>query len=54
MKNWWSNLSLKNKLQIPLQLILMSVLLVGQHLAVNWFEERILEEARQKAALSAE
>ncbi len=54
MKTWWSNLSLKNKLQIPLQLILMSVLLIGQHLAVNWFEDRMLEEAKQKTTLSAE
>lgn len=54
MKAGWSNLSLKNKLQIPLQLILMSVLLVGQHLAVNWFEERMFEEVQQKTALSAE
>jgi methyl-accepting chemotaxis protein len=54
MKKWWNNLSLKNKLQIPLQLILMSVLLFGQHLTIKWFEERMLEEVTKKTALSAE
>ncbi|MDZ4202852.1 MAG: methyl-accepting chemotaxis protein [Gallionella sp.] len=54
MKKWWGDLSLKNKLQIPVQLILMLILLTGQHFAFVWFEERMLEEVKQKTALSAE
>ncbi len=54
MKKWWGDLSLKNKLQIPVQLILMLILLTGQHFAFVWFEERMLDEVKQKTALSAE
>jgi methyl-accepting chemotaxis protein len=54
MGKWWQGLSLKNKLQIPVQLILLLVLLSGQHFAFVWFEERMLEEVQQKAELSAE
>ena len=54
MKKLWSDLSLKNKLQIPVQLILMVILLMGQHFAFNWFEARMQDEVRQKAELSAE
>lgn len=54
MGKWWQGLSLKNKLQIPVQLILVLILLVGQHFAFVWFEERMLDEVRQKAELSAE
>ncbi|MFZ3018437.1 MAG: HAMP domain-containing protein, partial [Gallionella sp.] len=54
MKKWWSDLSLKNKLQIPVQLILMLILLTGQHFAFVWFEDRVLEEVKQKTALTAE
>ena len=54
MGKWWQELSLKNKLQIPVQLILLLILLGGQHFAFVWFEERMLEEAQQKAELSAE
>ncbi|MFA6922217.1 MAG: methyl-accepting chemotaxis protein, partial [Gallionella sp.] len=54
MKKLWSDLSLKNKLQIPVQLILMLILLTGQHFAFSWFEARMQDEVRQKAELSAE
>ena len=54
MKKWWGDLSLKNKLQIPVQLILMLILLTGQHFAFVWFEERMLDEVKHKTALSAE
>ncbi|MDP2144033.1 MAG: methyl-accepting chemotaxis protein [Gallionella sp.] len=54
MKTWWGDLSLKNKLQIPVQLILMVILLTGQHFAFVWFEERMLDEVKHKTALSAE
>jgi methyl-accepting chemotaxis protein len=54
MKEWWSNLSLKNKLQIPVQLVLMLILLMGQHFAFLWLEGRMADDARQKAVISGE
>jgi methyl-accepting chemotaxis protein len=54
MNNWWSRLSLKNKLQIPIQLILLIILVLAQRLALDKFEVRVLEEARQKAEVSAD
>lgn len=54
MKNWWNGLSLKNKLQIPIQLILLIILIVAQRWAFNQFETRVLDEAEQKAMVSAD
>ena len=54
MNNWWSKLSLKNKLQIPIQLILLVIMILAQRVALNEFEQRVLEEARQKAVVSAD
>ena len=54
MTGWWSHLSLKNKLQLPIQLILLVVLLAAQHVALNTFEDTILREARSKALVSAD
>ncbi|MDP2760158.1 MAG: methyl-accepting chemotaxis protein [Sideroxyarcus sp.] len=54
MSTWWSKLSLKNKLQIPIQLVLLLVLVLAQRVALNTFEERVLEGARQKAEVSAD
>lgn len=54
MKSWWSRLSLKNKLQIPIQLILLVIMILAQRTALDKFEERVLEEARQKAVVSAD
>ena len=54
MKNWWSGLSLKNKLQIPIQLILLVILVLAQRAAMDQFEEHVLEETRQKAVVSAD
>lgn len=54
MNNWWSKLSLKNKLQIPIQLILLIIMVLAQRSALNTFEDRVLEEARQKAEVSAD
>jgi methyl-accepting chemotaxis protein len=54
MKNWWNALSLKNKLQIPIQLILLIVLVVVQRWAFDQFEARVLKEAEQKATVSAD
>jgi methyl-accepting chemotaxis protein len=54
MNKWWSKLSLKSKLQIPIQLILLAIMVIAQRSALDTFEERILEEARQKAEVSAD
>ncbi|MFA5370563.1 MAG: methyl-accepting chemotaxis protein [Sideroxydans sp.] len=54
MSTWWSKLSLKSKLQIPIQLILLAIMLLAQRVALNAFEEHVLEEARQKAEVSAD
>jgi methyl-accepting chemotaxis protein len=54
MNDWWSKLSLKNKLQIPIQLILLAIMVLAQRSALSTFEERVLEEARQKAEVSAD
>jgi methyl-accepting chemotaxis protein len=54
MNKWWSRLSLKNKLQIPIQLILIVVLTMAQVTALGKFEEHVLEGAREKAVVSAD
>lgn len=54
MKNWWSKLPLKNKLQIPIQLLLFVVMLFAQRVVLEKFEERLLEESRQKAGIVAD
>ncbi|MFA6061853.1 MAG: methyl-accepting chemotaxis protein [Gallionella sp.] len=54
MDNWWSNLSLKNKLQLPIQLILLVVMSLAQRTALNQFEDNVLNEAKQKALVSAD
>ena len=35
MNSWWSELSLKSKLQIPIQLLLVVVMILMQHTALN-------------------
>jgi methyl-accepting chemotaxis protein len=54
MKTWWSRLSLKSKLQIPIQLLLLVVLFFAQRWALNQYESQILVEARQKAQISSD
>ncbi|OIR05933.1 putative methyl-accepting chemotaxis protein YoaH [mine drainage metagenome] len=54
MNTWWSRLSLKNKLQIPIQLVLIVVLTMVQLTALDRFEEHVLEGAREKAVVSAD
>ncbi len=54
MGNWWSELSLKRKLQLPIQLMLVVVLVLAQYVALGKFEEHVLEESRQKALVSAD
>lgn len=54
MNTWWSGLSLKNKLQLPIQFILLVVMMLAQRTALNKFEDNVLEEARSKALVSAD
>jgi methyl-accepting chemotaxis protein len=54
MDNWWSNLSLKNKLQLPIQLILLVVMVLAQRTALDQFEDSVLDEAKHKALISAD
>jgi methyl-accepting chemotaxis protein len=54
MNTWWSSLSLKNKLQVPIQVILLLIMVVAQRWAFNQFEARMLEQAEQKAMVSAD
>ncbi len=54
MKNWWSALSLKNKLQIPIQLILLVIMVFTQRWAFDQFEDRVLIEAEEKAKVTAD
>ncbi|MDO8208084.1 MAG: methyl-accepting chemotaxis protein [Gallionella sp.] len=54
MINWWNCLSLKNKLQFPIQLILLVVMILAQRVALDKFEASVLYEAKQKALVSAD
>ncbi|MFA7400869.1 MAG: methyl-accepting chemotaxis protein, partial [Sideroxydans sp.] len=54
MNNWWSKLSLKSKLQIPIQLILLVIMIFAQRSALSTFEDQVLNEAKQKAEVSAD
>ncbi|BCK86667.1 hypothetical protein MIZ01_0433 [Sideroxyarcus emersonii] len=54
MNDWWSKLSIKNKLQIPIQLILLVVMVVAQRWAFDRYEMRVLEDARNRAVIPAD
>ena len=54
MNKWWSRLSLKSKLQLPTQLILIVVLIFAQRAALDKFEGHVLDGAKQKALVSAD
>lgn len=54
MKDWWSALSIKNKLQIPIQLLLLVVLVIAQRWAFDRYEVRVLEDAKNRAAIPAD
>src|SRR5487761_1927620 len=54
MNNWWSNLSLKNKLQIPIQLVFFAVMLTLQNMALDKFQEYVIDGTKQKALVSAD
>lgn len=52
MDSWWSKLSLKSKLQLPIQLLV--VLVIVQRVALEQFEQHIREESKQKMLVSAD
>jgi methyl-accepting chemotaxis protein len=54
MRGWWDRLSLKNKLQLPIQLILFCVLVSVQGMALREYEKRVMEAERQEAILTAD
>ncbi len=54
MKNWWSRLSLKSKLQIPIQLMLLVVMIFTQRVALDKFKDHVIDETKQKAVISAD
>lgn len=54
MAEWWSSLSIKNKLQIPIQLILLVVMVMAQRWAFDRYEMRVLEDARNRAVIPAD
>ena len=54
MSEWWSSLSIKNKLQIPIQLILLVVMIAAQRWAFDRYEMRVLEDARNRAVIPAD
>jgi methyl-accepting chemotaxis protein len=54
MNNWWSSLSIRNKLQLPIQSILLVVMVLAQHWAINRYEMRVLEDAKNRAVIPAD
>ena len=54
MKTWWSRLSLRSKLQLPIQLLLLLVMLLAQHWVLKAFEDQVLEGVEKKAVSSAD
>ncbi len=51
--SWWSSLSLHNKLQIPIQLVLLVALLTAQFWVTNEFRKELLSRAERRAIDSA-
>jgi methyl-accepting chemotaxis protein len=54
LKSWWGGLSLKSKLQIPIQLMLVMVMLATQHVSMGKYRDQVIDEAKQKAMISAD
>ncbi len=54
MNELWSNLSIKNKLQFPIQLILLLVMVFAQRWAFDRYEMRVLEDAKNRAVIPAD
>lgn len=54
MKTWWKNTSLKHKIQIPTQIVVLVILIIAQRWLMVQFEAHVMDEARQKAVVSAD
>jgi methyl-accepting chemotaxis protein len=54
MGEWWSGLSIKNKLQIPIQVILLVVMVFAQRWAFDRYEMLVLEDAKNRAVIPAD
>ncbi|MGA8862983.1 MAG: methyl-accepting chemotaxis protein, partial [Gallionella sp.] len=54
MNDWWNRLSIKSKLQIPIQLLLLVLLVFTQRVAMDQYKNHVLDEAKQKALISAD
>ena len=54
MKTWWNTLSIRNKLQVPIQLLLLVVMVFVQQFSLNRFEAHVLSGAKHNALLSAD
>ena len=54
MYAWWSNRSLKTKLQLGIQPVLLIVMFSLQHAALDRFEHDTLKSAKKEAAVSAD
>ncbi len=54
MISWWGSLSLRNKLQLPIQLVLVVALTFVQREAMNKFEGNVIDGTKQKAIVSAD
>lgn len=53
MNKWWYALSLRNKLQIPIQLVVLVVLVLAQFWVLKQFEKKLYDNATQNATSSA-
>ena len=54
MNAWWNKLSIKSKLQIPIQLLLLVLLVLTQRVAMDKYKDHVLDGAKQKALISAD
>jgi methyl-accepting chemotaxis protein len=54
MKIWWGRLSISSKLQLPIQLCLLVVMLLAQRMALDTYEKTILDATKAQAVLSAD
>lgn len=54
MQKWWGRLSLANKLQLPIQLLLLLVMLFVQRMALEKFEESVIDSTTHRAINSAD
>jgi methyl-accepting chemotaxis protein len=54
MNSWWGSLSLRNKLQLPIQLVLVVALTFVQREAMDKFESNVIDGTKQKAIVSAD